>query len=93
MKILLCTIPDGSLDPTGPLIPRKGTSSHPSLTFPLGILRVMQAAEKEGYKSTIYDINNLRPTDEEIIEHLKRVKPDVIGLSAVFLHCYPHQKL
>ena len=92
MKILLCTIPDGSLDPTGPLIPRKGTSSHPSLTFPLGILRVMQAAEKEGYKSTIYDINNLRPTDEEIIEHLKRIKPDVIGLSAVFLHCYPHLK-
>ena len=50
MNILLCTIPDGSLDPTGPLIPRNGRS-HPSLTFPLGILRVMQAVEKENYNN------------------------------------------
>ncbi len=91
MKILLCTVPDGSLEPTEPLIPRNGRSPA-SLTFPLGVLRVLQAIEKEGYTGTVYDVNNLRHTDEQLIEHFQRVKPDVIGLSAVFLHCYPHLK-
>ena len=90
MKILLCTVPDGSLEPTEPMIPRNGRS--PNITFPLGILRILQSMEKEGYEGEIYDINNLRHSDEQLIENFKKTKPDIVGLSAVFLHCYPHLK-
>ena len=90
MKVLLCTIPDGSLEPTEPMIPRNGRS--PNITFPLGVLRILQSMEKEGYSGDVYDINNLRHSDEQLIENFKKTKPDVVGLSAVFLHCYPHLK-
>ena len=90
MKVLLCTIPDGSLEPTEPMIPRYDGS--PAITFPLGVLRILQSMEKEGYSGDVYDINNLRHSDEQLIENFKKTKPDVVGLSAVFLHCYPHLK-
>ena len=90
MKILLCTVPDGSLEPTEPMIPRNGRS--PNITFPLGILRILQSMESKDYEGEIYDINNLRHSDEQLIENFNKTKPDVVGLSAVFLHCYPHLK-
>ncbi len=93
MKTLLCTVPDGSLDSHHayvPLIPRaEGTRPPP---MPLGLIRVLHSMEKEGFKGDIYDINNLRHTDEQIIKNLKDYNPDVVGLSGPLSHCYPHMK-
>ena len=99
-KILLCSVPDGSLSNTlKPLLPRSihkkahGSSSFVPLPVnPVGILRINSFIEKNGYHSDIYDINNLRPSDEELIKAFKRVKPTVVGLSATLSHCYPNVK-
>jgi len=61
--------------------------------LPIGILRIVTWMEKSGYdKTEIYDINNLRPSDEELIKTFKQIKPDVVGLSAPLSHCYPNIK-
>ena len=90
MKILLCSVPDGADKPSKPLIPRGQTSVLP--IFPLGIQRVLSSIQEHGYDGEIYDINNLRHSDEEIISNLLKTKPDVIGLSGPLSHCYPHLK-
>ena len=64
MKILLCSVPDGTDKPSKPLIPRGQTSTLPII--PLGILRVLSSVQEHGYDGEIYDINNLRHSDEEI---------------------------
>ena len=91
MKILLCSIPDGPLERTlQPLVPWGNNRQIP--IRPVGILRLMTWMEKKGYSSDIYDINNLRPSDEELIKNFKRTKPTVVGLSATLSHCYPNIK-
>ena len=102
MKILLCSVPDGSIkESPQPLIPRtklkKGMYSwsgkdneHP--TFPIGLLRIYAAMERSGYKGDIYDINNLRHADTDLIKNFKKIKPDVIGLGGPLSHCYPNMK-
>ena len=101
MKILLCSIPDGALQKIQkPLIPRLKSNLEHSWsgkdnempTFPIGILRVLSAIQKNGYDGDIYDINNLRHSDEEIIKNLTKIKPDVVGLSGPLSHCYPNLK-
>ena len=91
MKILMCSVPDGSLSNTlKSLLPCGNHRQVP--VQPIGILRLMTWMEKKGYSSDIYDINNLRPSDEELIENFKRTKPTVVGLSATLSHCYPNVK-
>ena len=91
MKILMCSVPDGPLERTlQPLIPWGNNRQIP--IRPVGILRLMTWMEKKGYSSDIYDINNLRPSDEELIKNFKRTKPTVVGLSATLSHCYPNVK-
>ena len=101
MKVLLCSVPDGALQKVQkPLIPRlKSNLAHSwsgkdneMPTFPIGILRVLSAIQKNEYDGDIYDINNLRHSDEEIIMNLNKVKPDVVGLSGPLSHCYPNLK-
>ena len=92
-KILLCSVPDGSLSKTlRPLVPRGNLRRMQVPIFPVGILRINTFIKKNGYDSDIYDINNLRPSDEELIKAFKRVKPTVVGLSATLSHCYPNVK-
>ena len=91
MKILLCSVPDGSLSKTlKPLLPRGNYWQSP--VSPLGVLRILAWMEKKGYDGDIYDINNLRPSDEELIKNFKQTKPTVVGLSAPLSHCYPNVK-
>ena len=81
MKTLMCSVPDGPLSNTlKPLLPYGNYYQIP--IQPVGILRLMTWMEKKGYSSDIYDINNLRPSDEELIKNFKRTKPTVVGLSA-----------
>ena len=90
MKILLCSVPDGAIKYSPPLVPRGKTNTLP--IFPLGIQRVLSSIQEHGYDGEIYDINNLRHSDEEIISNLIKTKPNVIGLSGPLSHCYPHLK-
>ena len=90
MKILLCSVPDGADKPSKPLVPRGQTSVLP--IFPLGIQRVLASVQEHGYDGEIYDINNLRHSDDEIVENIKKVQPNIIGLSGPLSHCYPHLK-
>ena len=85
MKILLCTCPDGPLRTTiGPNIIKKPK--------PLGVMRLLDWMHKKGYNGDIYDIDNERPTDKQLVDDFKRNKPDVVGISATFSHCYPNVK-
>jgi radical SAM superfamily enzyme YgiQ (UPF0313 family) len=94
MKIVLCSIPSVALERSlRPLIPKKKDSiGQPEIVVPFGILRVLSSLEKKGYSADIYDINNLRPSDEELIETFKRVNPTVVGLSGTLSQCYPNIK-
>jgi|TARA_Y100000294_G_C8558305_1_gene338030 radical SAM superfamily enzyme YgiQ (UPF0313 family) len=87
MQILLCTVPDGSLEATTkPARPKEYGFMQPAI----GIIKISSWLEKKGYKSELYDINNLRPTDEELIATFKKLKPTVVGLSCALSHCYPN---
>ena len=87
MKILLCSVPDGAIKYSPPLVPRGKTNTLP--IFPLGIQRVLSSIQEHGYDGEIYDINNLRHSDEEIISNLIKTKPNVIGL-VVLYHIVTH---
>ena len=86
IKILLCTMPDGSLEDTmSPPRPEENGFMNPCI----GILRIDSWLVKNNYETELYDINNLRPTDEELIKEFKEINPDVVGISAPLSHCYP----
>ena len=59
MKILMCSVPDGSVSNTvKSLLPR---GNHYQIPIqPVGILRLITWVEKKGYSADIYDISNLR---------------------------------
>ena len=91
MKVLLCSVPDGPLERTlRSLFPWGNNNQIP--VEPVGILRISTWIERNGYNNDIYDINNLRPSDKELINNFKRTKPTVVGLSATLSHCYPNVK-
>jgi len=91
MKTLLCSVPDGPLQHTlESLLPRGNNRQIP--IEPVGILRISTWLEQNGYNSDIYDINNLRPSDEELIKTFKEINPTVVGLSGTLSHCYPNVK-
>ena len=60
--------------------------------IPHGPLRISSWMEENGYSGDIYDIDSLRPSDEELIKTFKRINPTVVGLSAPLSICYPNVK-
>jgi radical SAM superfamily enzyme YgiQ (UPF0313 family) len=60
----------------------------------LGITSLIYYLSKNGFKDNVdyYDVNNLRPSDDDLIEYLKRKKPKVVGLSGPLTRCYPSVK-
>ena len=82
MKVLLCN---------APIVPR-GIQWQSPPVLPFGILRINTWIEKKGYSADIYDINNLRPSDQGLIKTFKGINPTVVGLSAPLSHCYPNVK-
>ncbi len=87
MKILICSVPDGPIANNTKRYYEDGLFLQPG-----GIFRLIDWIESKGYRSKIYDINNLRPDDEEVTETFKNIKPTIVGLSAPLSHCYPNVK-
>jgi anaerobic magnesium-protoporphyrin IX monomethyl ester cyclase len=60
---------------------------------PIGALSVISSLTNAGYSLTnLYDIDRLRPSYEEVLNHLIHVKPDIIGISAVVSTAYEYTK-
>lgn len=65
----------------------------PSDYPPLGSLGVINALQRAGYESVEFlDIDALRPTYEEVLDHLEKAKPDILGISAVVSTAYEYSK-
>jgi len=86
MKILLCSVPYGTVEES--LKPH----NRGGYIRPLGITRLTDWMETNGYSGKIYDINNIRPSNDELIRVFKKVNPTVVGLSATLTHCYTNIK-
>jgi len=60
---------------------------------PIGALSVVKSLEDAGYSSTkFYDIDMLRPSYEEGLNHILDFKPDIVGISAVVSTAYEYTK-
>lgn len=77
MKIVICTTP---IRPVPTVFP------------PFGSMAIINALNNAGYESDFYDIDGLRPTDEEVERHFAETKPDVLGISAVVSTAYAYTK-
>ena len=67
-NILLCSVPDGSLESTmTPNDPMAGNPLRPAF----GLARILGWMNANGYKDcwNYYDINNLRPNDEMLYQN------------------------
>ena len=69
MKILLCSVPFGSLEQSVQPFFRRDKQTLKVPRLPVALLRILTWIEKKGYSADIYDINNLRPSDEELIKN------------------------
>ena len=60
---------------------------------PLGSLSVISTLKRAGFKDThFYNLDILRPSDEENIAYFEKEKPDIIGISAVVSTHYAYTK-
>jgi len=60
---------------------------------PIGALSVISSLKDAGYSSVkFYDIDRLRPSYEEALNHLMKLKPDIVGISAVVSTAYEYTK-
>ena len=60
---------------------------------PVGSLSVVTVLRKAGFlDSHLYNIDWFRPSFEQIIDHLKKEKPDILGISAVVSTSYEYTK-
>ncbi|WP_043743001.1 B12-binding domain-containing radical SAM protein [Paramagnetospirillum magneticum] len=60
---------------------------------PIGALSLLKAARKNGFPSTqFYHVDGNRPDYGAVLEHLEKVRPDVVGISAVVSTAYAYTK-
>ena len=78
MKILLLTTPIRNVPTEFP---------------PVACLSLKKALRKAGYDDVFfYDIDNLRPDEDEIKETIRRYSPDIVGISSVVSTAYAYTK-
>ena len=78
MKILIITVP---------------LRDAPAGDIPYGALTVINYVKKHGYKNIeLYHVDDLRPSYSEVIDHIKRFKPDILGISAIVSTSYAYVK-
>jgi radical SAM superfamily enzyme YgiQ (UPF0313 family) len=90
MKICLCTVPMEDPDDRMPS-PRRETGKMP----PMAICALVRWSTKHGYSREqidFYDIDNLLPSDAEILAYFKACPADVVGISAVLSSSYKQVK-
>lgn len=73
MKIVICTVPIGP-----------SPNDYP----PFGSLGVIQALRSAGHDPIFLDIDGLRPPFSNVVEHIRREAPDILGISAVVSTAY-----
>src|SRR4051812_1539110 len=60
---------------------------------PLGSLAIITRLRRAGFTDThFYNIDLLRPSFDEVIAHLKKEQPDILGISAVVSTAYLYSK-
>jgi len=60
---------------------------------PMGSLSVITALKKAGFdKTEFYNIDFLRPSFSDILDHIENKKPDILGISAVVSTAYEYTK-
>ena len=60
---------------------------------PIGSLAILNALRKAGFDSLeFYDIDQLRPTYEEVLAHIAASRPNILGISAVVSTAYGYTK-
>jgi anaerobic magnesium-protoporphyrin IX monomethyl ester cyclase len=60
---------------------------------PMGSLSVITALRKAGFDTTdLYDIDFIRPSFDEVLNHIENEKPDILGISAVVSTAYEYTK-
>jgi anaerobic magnesium-protoporphyrin IX monomethyl ester cyclase len=56
---------------------------------PYGSMAIIQSLVKAGYNDTyLFDIDGLRPPYSEVLEHFRRERPEVVGISGVVSTAY-----
>jgi radical SAM superfamily enzyme YgiQ (UPF0313 family) len=76
MKITICT---SRIRPDG----------QQTVFPPLGSMSIIQELVKHGYDDThLFDIDGLRPGNDEIIAYFEKERPDVVGISGVVSTAY-----
>ena len=71
------------------------TPIRPTPTYypPVGSLSVVAALHNSGFEDThFYNIDLLRPSYDEVLAHLKREQPDILGISAIVSTAYGYTK-
>lgn len=77
MNMIICTVPI-----------RPKPTDYP----PFGSLAVIQALRRAGFEPNFYDIDALRPSFSEVVEHVRSEAPDIVGISAVVSTAYGYVK-
>ena len=78
MRIALCNVPQ-----------KKTSTTFP----PLGVAYIYNALKEAGYSDVhFYNIDYYRPSDSQIIKHIRALNPDIIGISAVVATSYKYLK-
>jgi anaerobic magnesium-protoporphyrin IX monomethyl ester cyclase len=95
MKIMLCTCPSEPLDHLKANGQNIRSSGELPVTPKIAISSLMKWMDKNGYplsECEFLDIDMLLPSDEELLDYLKKYSPDVVGISAVTSGSYRHVK-
>ena len=65
----------------------------PSRFPPIGSLNIINYARKHGYDGIeFYNVDAIRPDYGEVIAHIKKAAPDILGISAVVSTAYEYTK-
>lgn len=77
MKFMLVTIP---------------IRSSPGIFPPVGASSLIDTLVGAGYDPLFYNIDAMRPAFKEVVEYLRRERPDILGISAVVSTSYRYVK-
>ena len=60
---------------------------------PIGIMTLSAVLKREGHECTMFDQANPETPDEHIVEEIRRIEPDLVGLSFLSTTSYPYAKV